>query len=151
MEHSRTRKSGFNKVGEYVEVRVTPSSTYNEVFEAAAQAVDMYDDSSEEELTDLPEQLSLFRADGTRIPNSPVDLSTPWTIDGYMSTFPSYQRSRITIKLGVGRYTSSVSTIIICWIVTVQLWWYYWQTGLLLCLSAKEATIYVSSATTCIR
>ena len=119
MERSRGRKCGFRKAGDYVEVRVPLSATYQDVVEAASLAVGIDDCStSEEELSEHSQRdLSLFRIDGTRIPNSPLDLSTPWTIDSYMSTFPSYQRSGMAVKLGVG-YLSPVSIYIqlICYI-----------------------------------
>ena len=110
MERSQGRKSGYKKAGDYVELRVPHSATYREVVEAASLAVDIDDSSSEEELSEQSEKdLFLFRSDGTRIPNSPLDLSTPWTIHDYMSTFPSYQRTGMAVKLGVGYIISSVS------------------------------------------
>ena len=40
--------------------------------------------------------------------NCPLDESTPWTIHDYISSFPSYMRSGVSVKLGVG-YTDPVS------------------------------------------
>jgi hypothetical protein len=101
------------KVGDYVEVRVPQNASYGEVVEAAAQAVGLNDPqstSSEEELAaESQGELSIFRSEGTRIPNSPLDLSTPWTVHEYMSSFPSYQRTGTAVKLGVG-YTDPVSS-----------------------------------------
>ena len=116
MKRSRTRKSGYLKVGDYVEVRVPRTANYMEVANSAALAVGLIvpnGSSSEEELLEESRgELSLFRAEGTRVPNSAFDQSTPWTIHEYMSSFPSYKRNGIAIKLGVG-YTDPVS-ILVC-------------------------------------
>lgn len=112
MKRTRTRKSGYTKVGDYVEVRVPRRARYTEVVQSAALAVGLNEESSSEEelLATSQGELSLFRSEGTRVPDSPLDLSTltPWTVHEYMNSFPSYRRTGIAVKLGVG-YIPSVS------------------------------------------
>ena len=104
------------KVGDYVEVRVPCTASYEDVVQSAAEAVGLnnpHDSSSEEELAAESEGgLALFRSEGTRVHNSYLDASTPWSIHEYMSSFPSYQRTGTTVKLGVG-YTNPVSFIFV--------------------------------------
>ena len=110
MEQSKG-KGRFRKAGGYVEVRVRSSSTYEELSEAAANALDvcLYQDDGEEEEEDDDDfeqaagnkQLALFRCDGTKVLNTFVDGDN-WTIHRYMSTFPSYLRTGSTVKMGVG-------------------------------------------------
>ncbi len=96
----------------YLEVRVPETSGYEDVAHAAAETVDLENlcgDGSEDS------QLLIIRANKTIVPNRPLQVdpesgrTLPWTIANYLSTFPSFRRSRQPIKLGVG-YGSELAT-----------------------------------------
>lgn len=113
MSKTRSKKSGYTKVGDYVELRVPRDAKYEDVARSAATAVglnDPTDSSSDEDIAHSKGTLVLLRADGTRVPNTPLsdDLSAPWTIHDYMCGFPTYRRTATAVKLGVG-YTAPVS------------------------------------------
>lgn len=86
MKKKRSNK-GYTKSTEYVEVRVKRAASYEEVA------------STSKSVLGLPHQdtgmLSLFRCDGTLIPDKKI-LDNTWTIGGYL------RKSCSQIKLGVG-------------------------------------------------
>lgn len=110
----RTRRKGYGKAGDYVEIRVPYKSTYCQVAQAAAEAVDLEpelssDDSDHDHEEAQKPALVLLRAQGCVLQNKPLvtepdtNEQVEWTIGSYLSTFPSFRRSRQAIKLGVGR------------------------------------------------
>ncbi len=110
----RTRRKGYGKAGDYVEIRVPYKSTYCQVAQAAAEAVDLEpelssDDSDHDHEEAQKPALVLLRAQGCIVQNKPLvtepdtNEQVEWTIGSYLSTFPSFRRSRQAIKLGVGR------------------------------------------------
>ena len=101
-------KHKHKRSGGYVEVRSSSTATYKEFAEMAANALNLEEIGiSEDEDQILTEnELALFRCDGTRVLDTPINESTKWSIHEYMSTFPSFTRTGTAIKLGVG-YTSS--------------------------------------------
>ncbi len=103
----RSRKKGFVRKGEYVEIRVPMGASYREV---AAVCASVYTSSSEDEEGGV--EATLFRANGTMTLDSPIQTgssstATPWDIGSYMSVFPSFHSSGVAIKLGMG-YTVKV-------------------------------------------
>lgn len=67
---------------------------------AAADALNIGDPDEE------GESLSLFRANGTIVPGTPIEITTgskhPWVLDTYLRTFSSYVRSGNPVKLCLG-------------------------------------------------
>ena len=93
MGHSR---KGYVRSGDYVEVRVPKTAMYSQV---AAHAVDILDIEEDDEERGEGEP-SLFRIDGTVVPDSPVN-NLQWTVSRYLS---SLRKSAGQLKLGVGFY-----------------------------------------------
>ena len=91
MEHSR---KGYVRCGDYVEVRVPKAASYSYVVSCALEVLDAEEDE-EEKGEGKP---SMFRIDGTIVPDSPID-DLPWTITRYLK---SLRKSAGQIKLGVG-------------------------------------------------
>jgi len=71
MSKTRSKKSGYTKVGDYVELRVPRDAKYEDVARSAATAVglnDPTDSSSDEDIAHSKGTLVLLRADGTECP-----------------------------------------------------------------------------------
>ena len=94
-EHSK--KTGYKKLGEYMEIRISGKSSYNSVAEECQQIMEL---SGKGDLT-------LFRADGTVIPRKGFN-----TISGY---FECMKKTPAQIKLGIG-YVRKV-IIVLCMFV----------------------------------
>ncbi len=95
----RNRKKGFSKDGSYTEVAVNRDASYDEVTLEAAEILDLSEGEEEDELT-------LFRVDGTIIPNRPIG-DVPWSVRQYLSTLGS---TGTQLKFGVG-YKYKVSKL----------------------------------------
>lgn len=107
----RSRRKGCSKCGDYVELRVLSKSTYVQVVEAPADAVELesINLSSDEDAEEAQRPtILLLRAHGSVTQNglllvdSSASEGLEWTISNYMASFPSYRRSRQAVKLGVG-------------------------------------------------
>ena len=97
----KSRKGGFIKDGDYIEVRLSKGATYEEMTAAAARSLELSLESTDFE--GEPE-LTLFRTDGTIVPNQPISLddparSVPWTLERYLK---SVKKSAAQLKLGIG-------------------------------------------------
>ena len=98
---AKTRKGGYMKDGDVTEIRIAGSATYTEVVATAATALDLL--PVEIDFEGDPE-LTLFRSDGTVVPNKPIvsnysDRSEAWTLERYLK---SSKKSAAQLKLGVG-------------------------------------------------
>ena len=105
----RTRKKGYTRKGDYVEVRVVKAATYQEVTQACYSAImdAGLGSSSEDDDTDA-ETLALSRANGAIILDRPIESTSgnvvPWSLDAYMGTFQCYQKTGNTTKCGINIY-----------------------------------------------
>ena len=100
---AKSRKGGFTKDGDFTEIRIEKSSSYDHVAAVAAEAIDL----ASEDDDDSEMELYLFRTDGTVVPNQPITLakeSVPWTLQHYLK---SLKKTAAQINLGVG-YRSKV-------------------------------------------
>ena len=109
----RTRKKGYTRKGDYVEVRIGKGATYQEVTQACYCAVmDAGMGSSSEDDDADAESLALFRANGAIILDRPIESTSsnmvPWSLGAYMGTFQCYQKTGVTIKCGIG-FTAKVT------------------------------------------
>ena len=116
----RSRKKGYVRKSDYVEVRVKIDASYQEVAEASVQQLGAMDSSPSEDDEWCGEAI-LIRANGTVILDRPVETSArssvPWDIGSYMKTFSSFVKSGVPVKLGIGfvpkvRYTASLDITI---------------------------------------
>lgn len=102
----KTRKKGYVRRGDYIEVSVRSDATYGEVCQASLEELKSAESSTSEDEEGSCE-IVLMRANGTVILNRPVLTSqasgeVPWTIRSYMSTFTSFVRCGVPVKLGIG-------------------------------------------------
>jgi hypothetical protein len=93
MGHSR---KGYVRCGDYVEVRVPKTASYAQVVSLALEVLDVEEDEEDEGEA----KPSMFRIDGTMVPDSPVN-NLPWTVTRYLK---SLRKSAGQLKLGVGFY-----------------------------------------------
>ena len=93
MRQSR-KKNSHIKSGSYVEVSCPASSSYEELCELCAEALEM--DSAEDDAYLF--ELRLFRIDGTVVPNKPI-ADHPWTVAEYLR---AQKRHAAQMKFGVG-------------------------------------------------
>ena len=103
---ARSRKGGFVKDGDFTEIRIEKSSSYDDAVAVAAEAMDL-EPEDEDVLAGAEMELYLFRTDGTVVPNQPITVvkeTLPWTLERYLK---SLKKSAAQIKLGVG-YRSKV-------------------------------------------
>ncbi len=108
----RSRKKGYVRCGDYIEVRVRLDASYREVAEASIQQLQSIDSSSSDDDNDGSGEVLLMRANGTVILDTPIETTTPpskvpWDIESYMRTFSSFVKTGVPVKLGVG-FTSKV-------------------------------------------
>ena len=102
----RSRKKGYVRRGDYVEVRVKLDASYRDIAETSVQQLHSMESSSSEDEAWSGEPI-LIRANGTVILDRPILTSTPsmtvpWDIGSYMKTFSSFVKTGVPIKLGVG-------------------------------------------------
>lgn len=101
----RSRKKGYIRNGDYIEVRVKMDASYREVVEASVQQLGAIDSSSSED-DEWSGEAVLVRANGTVILDRPIETtmhsSVPWEIGSYMKTFTSFVKSGVPVKLGIG-------------------------------------------------
>lgn len=83
------------RCGDYVEVRVAKMASYSQVVSNALEILDVEEEEEEGEA-----KPSIFRIDGTMVPDSPIN-DLPWTVTRYLK---SLQKSAGQLKLGVGFY-----------------------------------------------
>lgn len=98
----RSRKKGYIRRGDYIEVRVKLDASYRDVAEASVQQLQSMDSSSsgDEEWSGEP---TLIRA---VILDRPIQTTLespglPWDIGTYMRTFSSFVNTGVPVKLGV--------------------------------------------------
>ncbi len=117
----RSRKKGYIRRGDYIEVRVKLDASYRDVAEASVQQLQSIDTSSSED-DDWSREAVLVRANETVVMNRPIQTTTPpstmpWDIGSYMRTFNSFVKTGLPVKLGVGfiddvRYSKLTSNIL---------------------------------------
>jgi hypothetical protein len=91
MGHSR---KGYIRCGDYVEVRVPKTASYSEVVSHALEVLDVEKDEEEEGEA----KPSVFRIDGTMVPDSPIN-NLSWNVTRYLK---SLRKSAGQVKLGIG-------------------------------------------------
>ena len=87
------RGVGYAKSREFIEVQVSRSDDYESVIKEAMRVIRLEENGDEADLT-------LFRSDGTIIPNKEIN-SLPWTVGNYLRSMKK-AASQVKLHVGVG-------------------------------------------------
>ncbi len=98
---ARTRKKGYTKCGDYMEVRIRKDAHYPSVVAAARDVLGIESEEEDEE-----GEWGLLRIDGTVVPNRPIEKH-PWTAARYLNALG---KTASQVKFGVG-YITDVSFV----------------------------------------
>ena len=93
MGHSR---KGYVRYGDYIEVCVPKTASYSQLVNHALEVFDVKEDEEEEG----EPKTSMFRIDGTVVPECPI-YDLPWTVARYLKSMKKTARQ---LKPGAGFY-----------------------------------------------
>lgn len=90
----RRCRKGYIRSGDYIEVRVSKTSSYQQVVSQAIEVLGIEEEDGESE----DGEPRIFRIDGTVVPDCPID-ELSWTVSRYLR---SLHKTAGQLKLGVG-------------------------------------------------